>query len=60
MPITPFLTQLGCFTLLDSANEALIELKRQVQAGEPRGRIDRTVEQMELLVGASYPLVAAP
>jgi hypothetical protein len=48
MPITPFLTQLGCFTLLDSANEALIELKRQVQAGEPRGRIDRTVEQMEL------------
>ena len=44
---------------LDSANEALIELKRQVQAGEPRGRIDRTVEQMELLVGASYPLAAA-
>src|ERR1700745_2117726 len=43
---------------LDSANEALIELKRQVQAGEPRGRIDRTVEQMELLVGASYPLAA--
>ena len=44
---------------LDSANKALIELKRQVQAGEPRGRIDRTVEQMELLMGASYPLAAA-
>jgi CRP-like cAMP-binding protein len=44
---------------LDSANKALIELKRQVQAREPRGRIDRTVEQMELLVGASYPLAAA-
>ena len=44
---------------LDSANKALIELKRQVQAGEPRGRIDRTVEQMELLVGTSYPLAAA-
>jgi len=44
---------------LDSANEALIELKRQVQAGEPRGRIDRTVEQMELIVGPSYPLAAA-
>jgi CRP-like cAMP-binding protein len=38
---------------LDSANKALIELKRQVQAGEPRGRIDRTVGQMELLIGAS-------
>src|SRR5262249_3716719 len=44
---------------LDSANKALMELKRQVQAREPRGRIDRTVEQMELLMGASYPLAAA-
>lgn len=41
---------------LESANQALIGLKRQVQTGEPRGMIDRTVEKMELLVGATYPL----
>jgi CRP/FNR family cyclic AMP-dependent transcriptional regulator len=35
---------------LDSANQALIELKRQVQAGEPRGVIGKTVEKMELLL----------
>jgi CRP-like cAMP-binding protein len=38
---------------LDSANQALIELKRQVQAGEPRGVIGKTVEKMELLLGTS-------
>src|SRR5919197_4178453 len=43
---------------LESANQALIELKRQVQTGQPRGTIDKTVEKMELMVGATYPLTA--
>jgi len=38
---------------LDSANRALVELKRQVQAGEPRGVIGKTTGKMELLLGAS-------
>jgi CRP/FNR family transcriptional regulator, cyclic AMP receptor protein len=38
---------------LDSANQTLIELKRQVQAGEPHGVIGKTAEKMELLLGAS-------
>jgi CRP/FNR family transcriptional regulator, cyclic AMP receptor protein len=38
---------------LDGANQALIELKRQVQAGEPRIVIGKTVEKMEELLGAS-------
>ena len=38
---------------LDSANRALLELKRQVQAGEPRGVIGRTVERIEGLLGAT-------
>ena len=38
---------------LDRANQALIELKRQVQAGEPHGVIGKTAEKMELLLGAS-------
>jgi hypothetical protein len=37
---------------LDGANQALIELKRQVQAGEPRSVIGKTVETMEELLGA--------
>jgi hypothetical protein len=38
---------------LDSANRALVELKRQIQAEEPRGMIGKTTEKMELLLGAS-------
>ena len=36
---------------LDSANRSLLELKRQVQAGEPRSVIGRTVEKIERLLG---------
>jgi CRP/FNR family transcriptional regulator, cyclic AMP receptor protein len=43
---------------LASANQSLIELKRQVQTGQPRGTIDKTVENMELLVSATYPVTA--
>jgi len=43
---------------LASANQSLIELKRQVQTGQPRGMIDKTVENMELLVAATYPVTA--
>ena len=38
---------------LDSANRALLDLKRQVQAGEPRSVVGRTVEKIEGLLGAS-------
>src|SRR5206468_12509500 len=37
---------------LDSANQALMELKRQVQTGEPRAVIGKTAERMELLLDA--------
>jgi CRP/FNR family transcriptional regulator, cyclic AMP receptor protein len=38
---------------LDGANQALIELKRQLQAGQPRSLIGKTVEKIEGLLGAS-------
>ena len=38
---------------LDAANEALIELKHQIQTGEPGTVIGKTVEKMEGLLGAS-------
>jgi CRP-like cAMP-binding protein len=38
---------------LDSANRALVELKRQLQTGEPSSVIGRTVEKIEELLGAS-------
>jgi CRP-like cAMP-binding protein len=38
---------------LDDANQALIELRRQVQAGQPRSVIEKTAEEMEGLLGAS-------
>jgi CRP-like cAMP-binding protein len=49
---------------LDNANQALIELKSQLQAGEPRSEIDKTVRKIETqiicaggasLVYAGYP-----
>jgi CRP-like cAMP-binding protein len=38
---------------LDSANKTLLELKRQVRAGEPGSVIGRTVEKIEGLLGAT-------
>ena len=38
---------------LDGANQALIELKNQLQAGQPRSVIDKTVEKVEAPLGAS-------
>jgi CRP/FNR family transcriptional regulator, cyclic AMP receptor protein len=38
---------------LDGANRALIEVKRQLQAGEPRSAIGRTVEKVEELLSFS-------
>ena len=35
---------------LDAANQSLIEVKRQLQAGEPRSVIGRTVEKTEELL----------
>jgi CRP-like cAMP-binding protein len=35
---------------LDDANQALIQLKRQVQASEPQSTVGKTVEKMELLL----------
>jgi CRP-like cAMP-binding protein len=37
---------------VDSANRALVELKRQVQAGQPSSVIGKTVEKIEELLGA--------
>ena len=45
---------------LDSANQALIELKRQVQAGQSRSEIGQTIKKMEILVSpATASLVYA-
>jgi hypothetical protein len=38
---------------LDSANQTLLELKRQIQTREPRDVIGKTAEKMEMLLGAS-------
>jgi CRP-like cAMP-binding protein len=35
---------------LDSANQALTELKRQVQSGQPRNQIGQTINKMEALL----------
>ena len=48
---------------LDSANHALIELKSQLQAGEPRSEIDKTVEKIDLIIcagGASLVYAGYP
>jgi CRP-like cAMP-binding protein len=45
---------------LDSANQALVEVRRQLQAGDPRSSIGRTVEKVEqLLSSVSVSLVYA-
>src|SRR6266550_7005993 len=38
---------------LDDANQMLIELRRQVQAGQPPSVIEKTAEKMEGLMGVS-------
>ena len=38
---------------LDSANQALIDVKRQLRAGEPLSVIGKTVEKVEQLLSAS-------
>ena len=38
---------------LDGANQALIEVKHQLQAGQPRSVIGKTIEKMEGLLGAN-------
>jgi CRP-like cAMP-binding protein len=38
---------------LDDANQALIELRRQVQAGQPRSVIEKTAEKMAGALGTS-------
>jgi CRP/FNR family transcriptional regulator, cyclic AMP receptor protein len=45
---------------LDSANRALLDLKRQVNAGEPRSVVGRTVEKIEGLLGASGAILSMP
>jgi CRP-like cAMP-binding protein len=46
---------------LDSANQALIEVRRQLKAGDPRSVIGRAVEQVEQLLssGGAVSLVYA-
>src|SRR5262249_199527 len=38
---------------LDDANQALIELRRQLEAGGPRSVIEKTTDEIEGLLGAS-------
>jgi CRP/FNR family transcriptional regulator, cyclic AMP receptor protein len=38
---------------LDGANQAFIDLKSQIQAGQPRSEIGKTIEKIEGLLGAS-------
>src|SRR3989442_11766888 len=45
---------------LDGANQALIELKRQIQAGQPGTVVSKTIEQMEGLLGASGATLVYP
>ena len=45
---------------LDSANRSLLELKRQVQAGEPPDVIGRTVEKIERLLGETGANLCMP
>jgi len=45
---------------LDGANQALIELKSQLQAGQPHGAISKTVKKMEeMLIASGANLVYA-
>lgn len=44
---------------LDAANRALVEVKRQLQAGDPRSAIGRTVEKVEELLTSGISLVYA-
>jgi hypothetical protein len=43
----------GPSVCLNGANQALIEQKSQLQAGQPRSVIGKTVEKVEELLGAS-------
>ena len=45
---------------LDDANRALIELKRQVQAGQPRSVIETTAEKMEGLLAPAARILCMP
>jgi CRP/FNR family transcriptional regulator, cyclic AMP receptor protein len=50
---------------LDGANQALIDLKGQLQAGQPRSMIGETIEKIEGMLGpsganlvyAGYPMI---
>jgi len=43
---------------LDDANQALIELRRELEAGRPRSVIEKTAEEIEGLLGARATNVA--
>jgi CRP-like cAMP-binding protein len=45
---------------LDGANRALLELRLQVQSGEPRSAIGKTVDRMEGLLDASGAGLVSP
>jgi hypothetical protein len=42
------------------ANRGLLELKRQVQAGEPRSVIGQTVKKIEEMLGATGRILCMP
>jgi CRP/FNR family cyclic AMP-dependent transcriptional regulator len=63
-PIAPLYVAAILARRLDSANQALIELKSQLQSGEPRTEIDKTVKRIEGLIicagGASLVYAGYP
>jgi CRP-like cAMP-binding protein len=52
-PVALLYVAAGLARRLDSANHALIELKNQLQAGQPRGEIGETIEKIEVLLSPS-------
>jgi CRP/FNR family transcriptional regulator, cyclic AMP receptor protein len=51
-PIASLYVGIALARRLDSANEALIELKHQLTAGQPQEVIGKTVDRIEALLGA--------
>jgi CRP/FNR family cyclic AMP-dependent transcriptional regulator len=52
-PVTPLYVAALLARRLDATNRALVELKHQVQTGQPQSVIEKTVERIEELLGAS-------
>jgi len=59
-PITMLYVATVLARRLDGANQVLIELKRQLQGGQPGSGVSKTIEKMEDLLGASGASLVHP